>query len=490
MYERSEHFIGGKWLPATGTETLEVISPTTEEVVGRVPIATSGEVDAAVAAARSAFDSGPWPRLSLAERAEHLHRLIDALEARREEGLQLQIEEMGATRKFAVENYNSLRPALTTMIEDAAKISYRDVRDGVIGKVVVLREPVGVVAGVTPWNSPIAVVLSKVLPSLLMGCPIIVKPAPEAPLSACVIADAALEAGLPEGTLSIVNGRVNVGAYLVGHPDIDYVTFTGSPGGGRAIGSACADNLRGVTLELGGKSAAVVLPGTDMTPYVSSLVGGSIRNCGQICVSTNRVLVHQDDRDRVVDLLIDRVSSMKVGDPHDPDTDFGPLAAQRQREIVERFIAAGVAEGARIAYGGARPSDQPRGWYVEPTIFVDVDSQMTIAQEEIFGPVLSVISYSDLDEAVAIANDSKYGLGGAVFADDTEQAIAVAARLVTGTVQVNGGPAAGGGGPFAGRKHSGLGVERAVEGLGSFLQFKSVALPAGYEPATDRERTR
>jgi aldehyde dehydrogenase (NAD+) len=276
---------------------------------------------------------------------------------------------------------------------------------------------------------------------------------------------------------------VPVGAYLVAHPGIDYVSFTGSPGGGRAIASLCAERLRGVTLELGGKSAAVVLPGTDMAAHVRSLIGGSLRNSGQICVSTNRVIVHEDDRDRVVGQIVDQLSVMKVGDPHDPDTDFGPLAAKRQRESVERFIASGVAQGAKVAHGGGRPADLPTGWYVEPTVFVDVDRGMEIAQEEIFGPVLSVITYRDTDEAVAIANDSRYGLGGAVFGADTEEAISVAARIVTGTVQVNGGPAAGGGGPFAGRKESGLGAERAVEGLETFLELKSVTLPPGYQPA-------
>ncbi len=481
MFERTDHFIGGDWIPAAGTEVLEVVSPSTEQVVGRVPVATEAEVDAAVAAARGALPG--WASLSLDERAEHLRRFVDAIEARREHVLQLQIDEMGATLKFAIENFNSLRPSLERYIADAGRIEFREVRDGVVGKVLVLREPIGVVAGVTPWNSPIAVEVSKIFPSLLMGCPIVVKPAPESPLSAYLLGDAAIEAGLPAGVLSIVNGGVPVGAYLVGHPGVDHVTFTGSPGGGRAIAQTCAENFRAVTLELGGKSAAVILPGTDMSPYIPALVGGSLRNSGQICVSTNRVIVHADDRDRVVEQLVAYISSLKVGDPHDPDTDFGPLAAERQRDNVERFVASGQAQGAKVVLGGARPTGHPTGWYFEPTVFVDVDNQMEIAQEEIFGPVLSVISYDDPDEAVAIANDSKYGLGGAVFSDDTEQAIAVASRIVTGTVQVNGGPAAGGGGPFAGRKNSGLGAERAVEGLETFLELKSVTLPAGYAPA-------
>ena len=282
--------------------------------------------------------------------------------------------------------------------------------------------------------------------------------------------------------VSIVNGGVEAGACLVGHPGVDFVTFTGSRGGGRAIATACGDRLRPVVLELGGKSAAVILPGVDMAPYIPSLVGNSLRNSGQICISTNRVLVQEDDRDTVVGQLADYVSRMKIGDPHDADTDFGPLAAARQRDNAERFIASGLAEGAKVVLGGGRPAAQQKGWYVEPTIFIDVDNRMEIAQEEIFGPVLSVITYRDEGEAIAIANDSVYGLGGSVFAADVEHGLEVAAKIITGTCSVNGGPPSGGGGPFGGRKQSGLGCERAVEGLESFLELKSVALPAGYEP--------
>jgi betaine-aldehyde dehydrogenase len=482
MFLRNEHFIGGDWVPAAGADVLEIVSPSTEEVVGRVPAATASEADLAVAGARAAFDVGSWPQLSIAERAGYLRRFVDALDTRREEILRLQIDEMGATYKFAVENYNAIRPTLETMVRDALKIVFREVRDGLVGKVVVTREPIGVVVGVTPWNSPIMIELQKIFPSLLMGCPIVLKPAPECALSAYMIAEAAIEAGLPKGTLSIVNGGVDIGAYLVSHPGIDHVTFTGSPGGGRAIAAACAQRLRAVTLELGGKSAAVILPGTDMTSYYPSLVASSLRNSGQICVSTNRVLVHQDDRDAVVAGLAAYISQLKVGDPHDPDTDFGPLAAERQRANVERFIESGKAAGAKVVLGGERPANQPKGWYIEPTIFVDVDNKMEIAQEEIFGPVLSVITYADEEEAIAIANDSKYGLGGAVYATDTADALRIADKIITGTVQINGGPAAGGGGPFAGRKDSGLGAERDVEGLQGFLELKSMALPAGYEP--------
>jgi aldehyde dehydrogenase (NAD+) len=482
VFDRKEHFIGGSWRTSTGGDLLEVISPSTEEVVGRVPIAGPAEIDEAVASARNAFEQGPWRRMSLAERADSLRRLAAELHARREHAVELQIDEMGGTRQFIEANVDGIGPFLERMIADAGQVRFREVRDGTVGKVVVLREPVGVTAAVTPWNSPVMVAVTKLFPSLLMGCPVVLKPAPESPLSGYVLAEAVAAAGLPEGVVSIVNGGVEAGAYLVGHPGVDFVTFTGSRGGGRAIATACGDRLRPVVLELGGKSAAVILPGVDMTPYLGSLVGNSLRNSGQICISTNRVLVQEDDRDTVVGQLADYVSQLKIGDPHDADTDFGPLAAARQRDNAERFIASGLAEGAKVVLGGGRPAAQPKGWYVEPTIFIDVDNRMEIAQEEIFGPVLSVISYRDETEAIAIANDSQYGLGGAVFAADVEHGLDVAAQIVTGTCSVNGGPPSGGGGPFGGRKQSGLGCERAVEGLQSFLELKSVALPAGYEP--------
>ena len=483
MDDRKEHFIGGTWHAArSGGDLIEVISPSTEEVVGRVPVAGPAEIDLAVATARSAFESGPWPRMSLAERAGYLRELVAALRAHREAAIESQIDEMGGTRQFINSNVDGIPAFLERMLDDAAQVRFREVRDGTVGKVVVMREPAGVTAAVTPWNSPVMVAVTKLFPALLMGCPVVLKPAPESPLSGYVLAEAVAAAGLPAGTVSIVNGGVEAGAYLVGHPGVDHVTFTGSRAGGRAIATACGDRLRPVTLELGGKSAAIIMPGVDMTPYIPVLVRQSLWNSGQICISTNRVLVHADDRDTVVAQLTDYVSAMKVGDPHDDDTEFGPVASRRQRDTVERFIASGREQGAKVVLGGGRPAGLPRGWYVEPTIFTDVDNRMEIAQEEIFGPVLSVISYRDEAEAISIANDSMYGLGGSVYAADPEQGLAVAAQVITGTCAVNGGPPSGGGGPFGGRKQSGFGCERAVEGLESFLGLKSVTLPAGYEP--------
>ena len=489
MFDRTDLFLGGAWHDATGNAVLEVVSPSTEEVVGHVPLATEAEVDRAVAAARTAFDEGPWPRLSRAERSEHLRRLVTELDARREILTDLQVDEMGCTRSFALANAGAVSPFLEQVVRDAAGVPERELRDGAVGKVLVSRNPVGVTAAITPWNAPVMVALTKIIPSLLMGCPIVLKPAPESPLSSYPLAEAIVAAGIPAGVVSIVHGRVDVGAYLVSHPGVDIVTFTGSPVGGRAIAQACGALLRPVVLELGGKSASIVAEGVDMAPYLPALIDGSMRNSGQMCISANRVLVHESQRDDLVAQIVDFVSAKKVGDPHDSDTYFGPLASRKQREIVEGFIASGRDEGAKVVLGGGRPEGLDRGWFVEPTVFVNVDNSMRIAQEEIFGPVLSVIAYRDEDEAIAIANDSQYGLGGAVFAPTVEHGLAIAARVVTGTCSVNGGPPSGGGGPFGGVKASGLGRERSREGLEHFTELKSVSVPAGYALTLDGEVT-
>ncbi|MCU1486521.1 MAG: aldehyde dehydrogenase [Actinomycetia bacterium] len=479
MFERDDVFIGNRWVKPSGTDRIEVVSPSTEEVVGRVPASTAEDVDRAVAAARKAFTDGPWPRMSLAERSDALRRLVQEFDKVADEAVELQIDEMGGTRQFVNGVTRFWAAFLERYIQDTELVQFREVRAGTAGEVLVLREPIGVTAGVTPWNAPLMTMATKFIPSLLMGCPMVLKPAPEAPLSCYALADAVIAAGLPEGTLSFLNGGIDVGQALVGHAGIDMATFTGSPGGGAAVASLCGSQVKPAQLELGGKSAAIILDG-DIDSYLPSLIGNSLRNVGQICISTNRVLVNEDQHDELVERLVDRVASMKVGDPHDDDTDFGPLVASRQRDRVEHFIAAGQAEGAKVVLGGGRPPGFDKGWYVEPTIFVNVENSMSIAQEEIFGPVLSVIKYRDEDEAVAIANDSVYGLGGAVFSSDVERAVSVASRIETGTCAINDAMPSGGGGPFGGYKRSGLGRERSREGLEAFLEIKSVSLPPGY----------
>jgi betaine-aldehyde dehydrogenase len=477
MWTRDRLFIGGQWEAPLGREVLEVVSPTTEEVVGRVPLATPGDIDRAVEAAHRAFDAGPWSRLSIPERGEYLRRFGEEFSARAAEAVELQIDEMGGIRKFLGPTTSGVVPFINRAIEDAGSIAPIETRDGVAGKVAVLREPVGVVAGIVPWNAPVMAAVTKLIPSLLMGCPILLKPAPESPLSAYLLADAFEAAGLPEGLVSVLPGGVDVGEYLVSHSGVDMVTFTGSAAAGQRIAVTCAEQLKRATLELGGKSAAIVLQDADLDRYFPTLVDNAMRNTGQVCVATTRLLVHESQHDDFVDRLTELVAGMTVGDPHNEGTDFGPLASRRQLDRVEGYIARGQEEGAKVVLGGRRPAGIERGWFIEPTIFVQVDNGMTIAQEEIFGPVLAVMSYGTEDEAVAIANDSPYGLGGAVYTSDPDRGLAIASRLRTGTCAINDGLPAGGGGPFGGYKRSGLGRERGPEGLHEFLELKTVSLP-------------
>jgi aldehyde dehydrogenase (NAD+) len=311
---------------------------------------------------------------------------------------------------------------------------------------------------------------------------VIVKCAPETPLSVYLVAEAAIEAGLPEGVLSILAGGRELGEYLVTHPGVDRVSFTGSSAAGRRVAELCGGLLRGVTLELGGKSAAVLLDDLDLDRHVGAIIASSLPNNGQVCYATTRVLVPKSRSSEIVRRLVEQVGTMTVGDPHSSDTDFGPLVAARQRDRVEGYIKSGQDEGAKIALGGGRPDGLTTGWYVEPTIFIEVDSSMRIAREEIFGPVLCVQEYEDEDQAVAIANDSDYGLGGAVFTDDLQRGLTMAARIRTGTCKVNEAPPGGGGAPFGGVKSSGLGRERGREGHDSYFELSSITLPAGFEP--------
>jgi betaine-aldehyde dehydrogenase len=351
-----------------------------------------------------------------------------------------------------------------------------------MGKVVVYREPVGVVAGIIPWNAPIVNALTKVVPSLLTGCPIVLKPAPESPLSAYLMADAAIAVGLPPGVFNLVPGGREIGEYLVGHPGVDRVSFTGSTAAGAKVAALCGQQIKNATLELGGKSAAIVMEDADLDRIMPSLISNSLQNSGQVCVNTTRILVPRSRSAELRDRLVDEISQLKVGDPHDPITTVGPLVAERQRERVEGYIKSGLEQGAKIILGGGRPKDLPTGWYVEPTIFAEVDNSMRIAQEEIFGPVVCLFDYDDVEQAVSIANDTQYGLGGAVYTSDLDRGIEVAAQMKTGSCIINEGPLGGGGGPFGGCKKSGLGRESGREGFESYLELKSVALPAGFDP--------
>ena len=477
--------IGGSLAPSSATEVIEIISPATEELIATVPDATSADIDRAVAAARRAFDLGPWPRMRPSERAEVLARVSARLAERAEELAELITAEMGAALAITkAAQITSPIAILDYYVGLASDYAFEEIRPGLtVEEVLVTKEPVGVVGAIAPWNVPLFMSISKLAPSLLAGCTVVYKPAPETPLDAYLLAEIFTECGLPEGVLSVVPAGRVAAEHLVTHPDVDKISFTGSTVAGRRIAELCGAQLKRCTLELGGKSAAIILDDADVAAMVPRIVPLALLNAGQICVAQTRILAPRSRYDEVVDALCQNIAdAWSVGDPLDPATRIGPLVAERQRTRVEGYVAKGIAEGARLALGGTRPAELSRGGYVEPTVFADVDNRMTIAQEEIFGPVISVIPYEDDDDAVAIANDSDYGLCGSVFSADNDRGLGVARRVRTGTYMVNSWRSFDIGAPFGGYKQSGLGRELGPEGLEGFLEIKSIALPKGFRP--------
>ena len=364
----------------------------------------------------------------------------------------------------------------------ADKFTWQEIRDGVYGQTLVVREPIGVVGAVTAWNVPFFLAANKLGPALLAGCTMVLKPAAETPLSVFAMAEMFAEAGLPEGVLSIVPGGAETGRALTANPNLDKYTFTGSSAVGKEIGKIAADNLKPCTLELGGKSAAIILEDADLDSTLPMLVFSGLMNCGQACVGQTRILAPRSRYDEVVDKLAAAVAAMPVGLPDDPGAAIGPLISEKQRERVESYIKKGIEEGARVVAGGGRPEGLDSGWFVQPTVFADVDNSMTIAQEEIFGPVLAVIPYEDEDDAVRIANDSVYGLAGSVYTSDNDKALKIARKIRTGTYAVN-MYAFDPGAPFGGFKNSGIGRENGPEGIEAYCEPKSILLPFGYTPA-------
>jgi acyl-CoA reductase-like NAD-dependent aldehyde dehydrogenase len=485
MIDSDELFIGGEWVQPRGDGRISVIAASTEEMVGSVREGSAADIDAAVKAARAAFeDPGGWSSWTVEDRAQALERLAVALESRGEE----------TARRVSLQNGMPIAIALATEAIVPAVLarfyagvvrqaSLEEDRQGLLGGTIhVISKPVGVVGAIVPWNFPQCLAMFKLAPLLAAGCTVVLKPSPETVLDSLLLAEAISEAELPAGVVNIVPGGRELGAYLVEHADIDKIAFTGSSAAGRKIARRCGELLRPVTLELGGKSAAIVLDDADLSQATENLFAATLLNNGQTCYLGTRVLAPRSRYDHVLEVLAGLAGAVQVGDSLDPATQVGPMASARHRERVEGYIGKGRAEGARVVVGGGRPEGQERGWFVQPTIFADVENSHTIAREEIFGPVLSVIPYEGVDDAVAIANDSEFGLGGSVWTADHERGEAVARRVHTGSIGINHyalDPAA----PFGGVKASGLGRELGPEGLTAYLELQSIYEAPPAQPA-------
>ncbi len=478
-------YIGGVWTAPAGHDTIAVHSATTEDRIGSVPRGIEADIDAAVTAARTAFDAGDgWASWDPKERADVLEKFAAELETRGAETAR-RVSMQNGMPIWLAQNFEAAFPPLLLRYYSDLMTSapVEESRPGMLGgTALVSKQPVGVVGAIVPWNVPQGISFLKLAPALAAGCSVVLKPAEETVLDAFLMAEAAAAAGLPEGVLNVVPGGREVGACLVEHPGVDKISFTGSTPAGRWIAETCGRLLRPVTLELGGKSAAIVLDDADLAASMEQFFGVTLLNNGQICWLNTRVLVPRSRYTEIVDTITDLAGSLKVGDPLDPETKLGPLVSKRQRERVEGYIAKGKSEGARITTGGSRPAGFDRGWFLEPTIFADLDNNATVSREEIFGPVLSLIPYSDEQEAVAIANDSVYGLGGSVWSSDPERAANVARLVRSGTVGVNhyvNDPVA----PFGGIKQSGMGRELGPEGLNPFQVYKTIYLPPSPDAA-------
>ena len=463
-------FIDGQFHVATHTEP--VIEAATGAVLGNGSAATESELDHAVASARAALDG--WRATPASERADVLMRMADALSERAATTNELCTRENGMPIRLS-RGANGAFPALLLRYyaELIGRAAVEEIRPAMIGHTIVRREPVGVVGAITPWNYPQALAVMKIAPALAAGCTMVLKAAPETALDAMVFGEAASAAGLPDGVLNVVAGGSEAGAHLVSHPGLDKIAFTGSTAAGRRIAEVCGRLLRPVTLELGGKSAAIILDDADLDATIKGLRSASFVNNGQTCHLSSRILAPRGRYAEVVDALAALADGLTVGDPLEKSTDVGPLVSARQRERVLDYIELGKSEGAKLVAGGSVPADQPHGWFVSPTVFADVENSSRLAQEEIFGPVLAVIAYDTDREAIDIANDSEFGLGGTVWSTDPDRATDVARAVHTGTIGVN-DYALDVQAPFGGVKASGLGRELGPEGLAAYQTLKSI----------------
>ncbi|RRQ29004.1 aldehyde dehydrogenase [Rhodococcus sp. Eu-32] len=465
-------YIGGQWEKPSNDRQIEVVSPATEKVVATVPEPTPDDIDRAVGRARDAFDNGPWSTLAPSERAAALHRIADEIEARMPEANFTFTEEGGATtHTSSAFNANAVMfwRGAADAIASVQHTSTRDSGDGTNAEI--SKVPMGVAALITPWNASLANASVKMAPALAAGCTVVVKPAPEAPVANYVLAEAIEAAGLPDGVVSILPAGREVGEHLVSHPEVDKVSFTGSSAAGARVMSLASNDIKRVTLELGGKSPGILTDDVDLDAVLPNLLAAGYGHSGQVCVAITRILVPRSIHDDAVERAAAILRSLTIGDPHSPDTVIGPLIAERQRARVENYFAIGKDDGATLVTGGRRPDHLGRGWYVEPTLFANARPDMRIAREEVFGPVITVLPYDTEDEAVAIANGTEFGLAGCVFAGDIERAKSIARRIDSGQVGVN-TAFSNFSLPFGGFKQSGIGREGGGAAIDNFLETR------------------
>ena len=470
MHEREHLYIGGSWVEPIGDGSIDVINPATEERIGSVPVASNDDVDAAVEAAQGAFEY--WSGTSVEERADFLNRLSAAIKDRSEELAKLITSEVGTpidySRMAMVGTPRVVTRSYAKILDDF--IWEEEVRNSLV-----VKEPIGVVAMITPWNFPLHQIIGKVAPAIAAGCTMVLKPSKEAPLNAFVFADILDEIGLPDGVFNLVSGHGrDIGETMSSHPGVDMVSFTGSTNAGVRVSELAAPSVKRVTLELGGKSANIILDDADIPRAAASSIYACFGNSGQECSALTRLIVPEKHRDEVVEVISSKMERYSVGDPMDESSRCGPLVSKRQQESVSSFISSGIEEGATLVAGGeGMPDGLESGYYVRPTVFADVTPEMTVFQEEIFGPVLSITTYSSEQEAVELANLSDYGLSGGVWSSDEDRAMRIARMMRTGQVSINGG-AFNVTAPFGGYKRSGLGRELGVHGLEEFLEIKSI----------------
>ncbi len=470
MNARESIYIDGKWVAASGEGTIEVVNPTTEQCIGSVPVGSAVDVESAVAAARAAFPA--WSASSIEERIDVLNSISAALKERGEEIAQLITAEVGTPI-----NYSRMAMVGTPRVvsRSYAKMLESFEWEEEVRNSLIVKEPIGVVAMITPWNFPLHQIIGKVAPALASGCTMVLKPSKEAPLNAFLLADILHEIGLPAGVFNLVSGHGrDIGETLAAHAEVDMVSFTGSTGAGVSVSQAAAPTVKRVTLELGGKSANIILDDADIAKAAKMAVYACFNNSGQECSSLSRLIVPAGARDEVVEVITATMQRYSVGDPNDESIRCGPMVSARQQESVAGYIASGLSEGATLVAGGeGMPEGLESGFFVQPTVFADVTSEMTIFREEIFGPVLTITTYETEEEAIALANDSEYGLSGGVWSGNEERAMRVARALRTGQVSINGG-AFNISAPFGGYKLSGNGRELGVHGLEEFLEIKAI----------------